>query len=141
MMEVLEEYMIKWMVDAEPEDYEMLLGNKTLAAEILPHYDDILAFANGRVEALKTERQQRVPKGRGRDTWTMRFSFDDAHAVVGGITRSFQSYWQSECESMKAALVDMDKHATGRVPLANFYNTAINTDWRFGESESYLREL
>ena len=26
----------------------------------------------------------------------------------------------------------MDKHATGRVPLSNFYNTAINSDWRFG---------
>merc|ERR1719253_2017775 len=35
----------------------------------------------------------------------------------------------------------MDKHATGRVPLSKFYNTAINTDWRFGESEAYLREL
>jgi len=35
----------------------------------------------------------------------------------------------------------MDKYSTGRVPLARFYNTAINTDWRFGESEAYLREL
>jgi len=42
---------------------------------------------------------------------------------------------------MKSALVDMDSHHTGRVPLAKFYNTAINTDWRFGESEAYLREL
>merc|ERR1719146_406592 len=42
---------------------------------------------------------------------------------------------------MKEALVSMDKHNTGRVPLSKFYNTAINTDWRFGESESYLREL
>merc|ERR1719395_454132 len=42
---------------------------------------------------------------------------------------------------MKAALVDMDKHNTGRVPLGRFYDTAINTDWRFGESEQYLREL
>jgi len=42
---------------------------------------------------------------------------------------------------MKSALVSMDSHSTGRVPLAKFYNTAINTDWRFGESEDYLREL
>merc|ERR1719272_2763979 len=35
----------------------------------------------------------------------------------------------------------MDKYSTGRVPLAKFYNTAINSDWRFGESESFLREL
>lgn len=30
---------------------------------------------------------------------------------------------------------------TGRIPLAKFYKTAISTDWRFGESEAYLREL
>lgn len=71
----------------------------------------------------------------------MRYSFNDAHEIAGGITRSFQSYWQSECDSMKSALVTMDSHHTGRVPLSKFYNTAINTDWRFGESESYLREL
>lgn len=35
----------------------------------------------------------------------------------------------------------MDTHSTGRVPLAKFYNTAISSDWRFGESEAYLREL
>jgi len=42
---------------------------------------------------------------------------------------------------MKTALVGMDTHSTGRVPLAKFYNTALDSDWRFGESESYLREL
>lgn len=42
---------------------------------------------------------------------------------------------------MKSSLLSMDKHGTGRVPLAKFYNTAINSDWRFGESEAYLREL
>merc|ERR1719336_1641160 len=38
-------------------------------------------------------------------------------------------------------LVAMDTHRTGRVPLSKFYGTALNTDWRFGESESYLREM
>jgi hypothetical protein len=42
---------------------------------------------------------------------------------------------------MKNTLVGMDKHATGRVPLSRFYGTALDTDWRFGESEAYLREL
>jgi hypothetical protein len=135
MMQVLEEYMIKSMVDAEPEDYEMLLNDQKLAQEILPHYNEILNFSLGRVKTLEFARQHFAPK------WASRYSFEDAHEVVGGITRTFQSYWQSECESMKAALIDMDKHGTGRVPLPNFYNTAINSDWRFGESESYLREL
>merc|ERR1719231_1520738 len=42
---------------------------------------------------------------------------------------------------MKASLIGMDKYGTGRVPLAKFYGTGLDTDWRFGESESYLREL
>merc|ERR1719352_1503693 len=42
---------------------------------------------------------------------------------------------------MKNTLVSLDSHKTGRVPLSKFYNTAINIDWRFGESEAYLREL
>merc|ERR1719235_445647 len=90
------------------------------------------------MKAFDFERQRTAGT---KDTLMTKYSFDDAHQIVGGITRSFQSYWQSECESMKSALVSMDTHATGRVPLSKFYNTAINTDWRFGESESYLREL
>jgi len=135
MQKVLEEYMIKWMVDAEPEDYVMLLNDTKLAGQILPHHKDIMGFVKGRVKALEFERQLANPR------WAMTYSFNDAHEIVGGITQNFQSYWQGECESMKSALVDMDQHSTGRVPLANFYNTAINSDWRFGESEAYLREL
>jgi len=42
---------------------------------------------------------------------------------------------------MKSALVSLDTHRTGRVPLSRFYNSALESDWRFGESEAYLREL
>jgi len=35
----------------------------------------------------------------------------------------------------------MDPHVTGRVPLSKFYGTGLDSEWRFGESESYLREL
>jgi hypothetical protein len=141
LKQVLEEYMVKWMLDADPEDYAMLLRNRTLAAEVVPHYHDLMKFAEGQIKAFEFDRQQLKRKKRGSDTWDMKYSFEDAHAVVGGITRSFQSYWQSECEGMKESLMSMDKYSTGRVPLAQFYNTAINSDWRFGESEAYLREL
>lgn len=138
---VMKEYIVKWMVDADPEDYEILINNESLAREVLPHYNEIIGFAAGRVRAFDVERQQRMRKGTGKDMLEGLYAFDDAHEIAGGITRSFQSYWQSECEGMKAALVAMDKHSTGRVPLSRFYDTAINDDWRFGESEQYLREL
>merc|ERR1719353_1588261 len=70
-----------------------------------------------------------------------RFTFDDAHTVVGAVTRTFQDFWQSECHTMKDQLVDMDTEGTGRVRLSDFYGTGLDKDWRFGESETYLREL
>merc|ERR1719321_720413 len=93
-----------------------------------------MQFAEGRIKTFEFARQQSRNalhgKRSNKDLLAMKYSFEDAHKVVGGITRSFQSYWQSECETMKDALVSMDS-----------YSTAINSDWRFGESEAYLREL
>merc|ERR1719388_6815 len=105
-----------------------------------------MKFGEGRIKTFDFERQNQLVKKQDKMSFSnnalsMRYSYDDAHKVVGGITRSFQSYWQSECETMKTQLVGMDTHHTGRVPLAKFYGTALDTDWRFGESEAYLREL
>jgi hypothetical protein len=70
-----------------------------------------------------------------------RYSFEDAHEVVGSITNSFGPFWQSECDTMKQSLADMDPKHTGRVPLSKFYGSAMDTEWRFSESEQYLRDL
>jgi hypothetical protein len=141
MQKVLKEYLIKWLVDADPEDHEILLANESLSREFVPNYDDLMNFAVGRIKALDYARQLGTFNGKGKSTFEMTYSFDDAHQIIGGITRSFQSYWEADCQSMKTALVDMDPHTTGRVPLSKFYDTAINVDWRFGESEQYLREM
>jgi len=42
---------------------------------------------------------------------------------------------------MKSQLVEMDPDGDGRVPLKSFYGSALEAEWRFGESEEYLREL
>jgi len=141
LQQVLESYMVEWMVEGDSEDIAMLLANRTLLADVVPHFEALMGFAEGRIKTLQHAHDQKVPKSRGADTWARQYTFEDAHEIVGGITNSFQSYWQSECDTMKQALVSMDTHATGRIPLAKFYGTAIDTDWRFGESEAYLREL
>jgi len=142
LKQVLESYLIRWMIDADPEDYVRLDKNKSFAAEVVPRYFQLMKFSEGRIKAFEYTRQLSAgKKSNGKDTFNMRFSYDDAHSIAGGITRSFQSYWQSECETMKSSLVKMDSHSTGRVPLSKFYGTALDTDWRFGESEAYLREL
>jgi len=71
----------------------------------------------------------------------MRYSFEDVHEIVGDVTKSFASFWQSECASMETQLMHMDSYKTGRVPLSKFYGHALDTEWRFGESEAYLREM
>merc|ERR1719482_355608 len=146
LKQVMEAYLIKWMVEAEPHEHAMLLANRSLMEEIVPHYGELMKFVDGRIKSFEFGRRQKeadtiTKNSFGKNTFEMRYSYEDAHQVAGGITRSFQSYWQSECDTMKTALTSMDTHHTGRVPLSKFYNTAINADWRFGESESYLREL
>lgn len=141
LMQVLENYVVQWMVDADDEDMALLLSNRSLLEEVVPLYGPLVDFAAGRVKMLKYQRNLHPQNAHGNDVWNNKYSFEDAHQIVGGMTKSFQSFWQSECETMHDALVGMDTHHTGRVPLAKFYNTAINSDWRFGESEQYLREL
>jgi len=117
------------------------LGNRTILEENFPHWHDLKGFVDGRVRTLEYERGRAPETGFGQSLLNGRFNFDDTHEVVGGITRSFQHYWESECSSMKHQLVEMDNTGTGRVSLKDFYGTGMDQDWRFGESEDYLRQL
>jgi len=134
---VLETYMIMWMLEASHEEYSEMLKNAT-SAQIIPRYKQLMKFVEGRIKTFEYTRFLSAGKmSNGVDTLNRRFSFDDVHSIAGGITRSFSSYWQSECETMKLSLVSMDSHSTGGVPLAKFYGTGLDSDWRFGESEAY----
>jgi len=149
--EILEHYMVRWLVggdqhadwEADPETWQ----------EYLPHWQEISAFLQGQVESFGFDRLRYLSGHRaalGAPAWrvgssaaafTARYSFDDAHAVVGTITKSFGPYWETVCQSMKDSLVAMDKTHTGRVRLGDFYGSGLDAEWRFGESESYLRQL
>jgi len=98
-------------------------------------------FIDGRVRTLDFEKAKAPQAGFGKALMDQRYTFSDTHEVVGGITRTFQHYWESECASMKHQLVEMDRDGNGRVSLSDFYGTGMDQDWRFGESEDYLRQL
>jgi hypothetical protein len=134
---VLEVYMVHWLMGEDQEGIQILMRNRTLLSQAFPHWKDLVGFAEGQLKTLEFARRS----GGHRDALTGEFSFDEAHAVVGAITKSFSSFWESECASMKSQLVDMDSLGNGRVKLSKFYGTGLDADWRFGESESYLREL
>eukprot|EP00408_Alexandrium_pacificum_P000964 CAMPEP_0171227706 /NCGR_PEP_ID=MMETSP0790-20130122/37985_1 /TAXON_ID=2925 /ORGANISM="Alexandrium catenella, Strain OF101" /LENGTH=571 /DNA_ID=CAMNT_0011693827 /DNA_START=97 /DNA_END=1812 /DNA_ORIENTATION=+ len=143
MHQVLEDYMVRWMMGDDMESVQILLNNKSLLEEHVPHWDKIVKLVHGEVSTLDFQRKRTPAKltRPGHNALSPYYSFDDAHHIVGGITGSFASFWQSECADMKASLVDMDRQNTGRVPLSKFYGTGLDSEWRFGESESYLRDL
>jgi len=145
---LLEAYVVHWMVGEDAFYARMLLNNQSMLPDALPHWHQLAAFARGQADALEHRRQSAPVASRaaglaraGHNALSARYSFEDAHSMVGDITRSFASYWEAQCESMKLQLVEMDTHRTGRVPLSKFYGTGLDADWRFGESEEYLREL
>ncbi|CAE8625178.1 unnamed protein product [Polarella glacialis] len=146
LQQVLEAYMVHWMMGEDAQGTQILLGNQSLLASSFPHWGQLVNFASGQVRSLDFQRQTAPAAARssghtGGNALSQRYSFDDAHSIVGGITRSFASFWESECTDMKEVLVAMDPQHTGRVPLSKFYGTGLDSEWRFGESESYLREL
>jgi hypothetical protein len=138
---VLEAYMVHWMMGEDTRGINILLRNRTLLDTHFPRWHDVRTFVEGRLKTLEYSRSINVKPEFGRSLMDRRFTFSDTHEVVGGVTKHFQSYWQSECEAMKNQLVEMDKEGTGRVRLSDFYGTGLEKDWRFGESEEYLRQL
>jgi len=144
LLQILEAYLVNWLVGEDADAVRILLSNQTLLESTLPHWRQLVEFAEGQIRALEFQRQQAAlssKQKRSRDVFSMTYSFDDAVEIVSEITRSFASFWESECRSMKHSLMDMDRHDTGRVPLSKFYGAALDTEWRFGESEEYLREM
>jgi len=141
--QVLVEYMVRWLLGEDEEGVRILLGNESMIPEFIPHWDKIVGFLHGEVKTLDYQRQQRARSltRPGHNALAQRFSFEDAHAVVGQVRNSFASFWESECITMKASLIEMDPLNTGRVPLSKFHGTGLDAEWRFGESEAYLRDL
>jgi hypothetical protein len=67
--------------------------------------------------------------------------FQDVQAITSGITAGFGHWWEQECQGIKSNLVALDAEEAGRVKLSKFYRANFDGEWRFGESEAYLREL
>lgn len=148
LCKLLESYAVRWLLRVDGDTAASLLSDKKGILDSVPQWDEVSTFLSGRIRLLEFIRRQEpvaaladASARRGHNALSSRYSSDDVHSIVGGITKSFAAFWDSECASMKASLFNMDTHRTGRVPLSRFYSNGLETDWRFGESESYLREL
>merc|ERR1740121_1093255 len=148
LVRLLEAYVVYWLLRADADSAAALLTNRSLLEHSVPHWGQVSNYIRGKIRDLEhTRRTKPLAAAKdgsaraGHNALSSQYSFEDAHSIIGGITQSFASFWDSECSSMKATLFDMDSHRTGRVPLSTFYGTGLDADWRFGESEAYLREL
>mmetsp|Transcript_137681 Transcript_137681/g.343642 ORF Transcript_137681/g.343642 Transcript_137681/m.343642 type:complete len:610 (-) Transcript_137681:217-2046(-) len=150
LRKVMENYMLRWMLGQDDEGVEMLEENRTLLYESFEDWDELVAFAEGRIRAFEYERWSRpmpsTKRVNGPDSmgaWAPLqplFSFADAQVVVSGITTSFGRYWETECVRVKKSLLSLDRRKNGRVRMTDFHGAALNGEWRFSESTEYLRQ-
>jgi len=137
---VLETYMIHWMMGSDHESVGLLLGNESLLFSEFPHWRELKAYVRGEIRAMDFERLH-SPADHLQEVFQQGYTFADAHEVVGAITKNFAPFWESECQAIKSSLVALDTAGTGRVRLGDFYGASIDGEWRFGESEAYLRDM
>jgi hypothetical protein len=137
---IIETYMVHWTASNDEKLVRLLMERPEKRNILYPHWDEMTDFAHGMLFTTEFT-QQHLHKQSGSAAFALGHSFDDVHKAVGGITRTFASYWEAECQMIKSSLVALDKTGTGRVALADFYGANSDGNWRFGESEAYLREL
>jgi len=141
LSKLMEEYLIHWMFASDPDTFKEIMQNRALLSEAVNHWDETRDLVAGMVKSMEFSQQRNPSTGHSNAAMAQSYSFDDAHHVAGQLTRSFASYWETECQTIKGALVDMDTSGTGRVWLKDFYSSNKDGVWHFGESESYLRDL
>lgn len=139
--DVLEVYVLQWLVgDGAEINAGELVENRPIIEESMPQWSEVTSFARGEVDRYLYARKHRSNPFLG-DSEKALYSFKDVSNIVQGITSGFGHWWEQECQGIKANLMALDPEATGRVKLSRFYHRAMNGEWRFGESEAYLREL
>jgi len=136
---VLLEYTLRWLVGTNPLGDRMLQIDKVIATTAIPHWPEVVLFVKGEIKSNNRARQLAARVGTG--VMSPRYSLGDVHQIVGRIVKGFALFWRSECDVMQEALVRMDTRGTGRVPLSEFYARTLGGEWRFSESESYLRDM
>eukprot|EP00927_Polykrikos_kofoidii_P081141 TRINITY_DN782_c0_g1_i7.p1 TRINITY_DN782_c0_g1~~TRINITY_DN782_c0_g1_i7.p1 ORF type:complete len:419 (-),score=67.42 TRINITY_DN782_c0_g1_i7:36-1271(-) len=141
LADILETYMLFFIMGDDLESINILLAKPKLRAQAVPKWAEIRSFVNGLVKETEFGRHRFPRPGHALVAWSGLFSFADAHEIITSITKTFASFWEDECQVIKQSLVAMDKSGTGRLSLADFYGANADGEWRFGESETYLRDL
>jgi len=150
--EIIEAYMVYWLLGDHGHDQaKLVLEERNLLVQALPHWMAIEGYVLGMIQSWIYGKQHTAPDiqngatkfGRAYELSSQDtlFTLDDAQEIVSEVTNSFASFWETECQAIKGSLLELDKTNNGRVRLVDFYGSNLDGEWRFGESEAYLREL
>jgi len=136
---VLNAYVLQWLVgDSADIDSLALKNHRSQIEESVPQWHTIKEFARGEVDRVEHLRRSSNPF-----VSETLYGFNDIQNIVRSITEHFGHFWEHTCQEIKGSLMAVeDSSNAGRVRLSSFYRRNVEGgEWRFGESESYLREL
>jgi hypothetical protein len=132
---MLDGYLLQWLLSDDPNAHSL---TQQEAEEIVPKWQTIKDFARGEIDRLMHAQRQ---AGYGNAFRFNTFTVADFKEIVKSITIGFGPWWEQECQAIKKTLISIEHGRTGRIPLSAFYRTSVDGEWRFSESEAYLREL
>jgi len=128
---VLEVYMMIHMLDGDfnlKGREEILASHKAFSAKI-PGWGNVQQWMHSlQVEVAPSSTE--TPLG-----------FTDVSRVVEEVTRNYGKYRDTDCRSLKSALLQMESTKAGRVRLTDFYKEALAGEWEFSETIEYLHAL
>lgn len=132
---LLDGYLLQWMIGDDADAQEL---TEAPPEESIPQWQAVTDFARGEIDRLVHKRRW---EGYGNAFRSNSFTLADFQVIVKSITSGFGMWWEQECQAIKKNLISMDSKNAGHVPLSDFYHKSVNGEWRFSESEEYLREL
>jgi len=135
LLDVLLDYMASWLMQDDAAALQRFRRDPARLHYEFPGWDRIISFRDGVVRNFDFKRFHSAK------ILEPMYTFSDLKEIVSTITSSFAFYWDDLCIEMRDQLVSMDASHTGRVPLSLFYSKPLSLEWRFAESEDYLREL
>merc|ERR1719159_2183159 len=94
-----------WPIPDDRATVRILLSRPSLLKEHVPQWEAIGNLAAGLLKTMEFSRARAPRIGQGWNAMMQRYSFEDAHEAVAGLTRTFASFWENECQSIKSALV------------------------------------
>jgi len=131
VLQVIDTYMVMYVLSINLKTATEKTVNSawSTVGKKYPHWNETLKW----VHEVRNEVVQTHPEFRN--------SLGGAAQVLDQIADRYGHWQNQECLQVKNDLVKLEEGDTGRVPLARFYQAALDGNWQFSESRAYLRQL